>query len=149
MTKKVNFLQSESTLAEFGIELMVTKSLQNNPKMLLMLFFIFRVDQDVVNKDHDKLIQLRHEYGVHQVHEMCRSIGQVKRHNQILIQPVPSGQCNFRDAFWKNLDLMITQMEIDLEEDFSTGKFIKQNIDVGQWIFVLDGNDIQRSIINT
>jgi hypothetical protein len=33
--------------------------------MLLMLFFILGVDQDVVNEDHDKLVQLRHEYGVH------------------------------------------------------------------------------------
>jgi hypothetical protein len=56
--------------------------------MLLMLFFILRVDQDVINEYHDKLVQLRHEYGVHQVHEMCMSIGESKRHNQILIQPV-------------------------------------------------------------
>jgi hypothetical protein len=44
MSKKGNFLQPESTLAEFGMELMVTKSLQNNPKMLLMLFFTLGVD---------------------------------------------------------------------------------------------------------
>jgi dynactin complex subunit len=44
MPKKRNFLQSERTLAEFGIELMATKSLQNNQKMLLMLFFTLRVD---------------------------------------------------------------------------------------------------------
>jgi hypothetical protein len=37
---------------------MVMKSLQNNPKMLLMLFFILGVDQDVINEDHDKLLQL-------------------------------------------------------------------------------------------
>jgi hypothetical protein len=35
---------------------MVTKSLQNNPKMLFMLFFILRVDQDVINEYHDKLV---------------------------------------------------------------------------------------------
>jgi hypothetical protein len=75
MTKKEYFLQPECTHAELGIELMVMKSLQNNPKMLLMLFFIFVVDQHVVNEGHDKLVQLWHEYGVHQVHEICRSIG--------------------------------------------------------------------------
>jgi hypothetical protein len=40
-----------------------------------MLLFTLGVDQDVVNEDHDKLVQLWHEHGVHQVHEMCRSIG--------------------------------------------------------------------------
>jgi hypothetical protein len=87
MSKKWNFLQPESTLAELDIELMVTKSLQNNSEMLRMLFFTLGIDQDVINEDHDKLLQLRHEYGVHQVYEMCRSIGESKRHNQILVQP--------------------------------------------------------------
>jgi hypothetical protein len=85
MSKKRNFLQPESTLDELGIMLMVSKSLQNNSEMLRMLLFILGVAQDVVNEDHDKLVQLRHEYGVHQVHEMCRSIGESKRHNQLLV----------------------------------------------------------------
>jgi hypothetical protein len=36
---------------------MAAKSLQDNTKMLLMPFFIVGVDQDVVNEDHDKLVQ--------------------------------------------------------------------------------------------
>jgi hypothetical protein len=78
MSKKGNFFQSERTVAVFAIELMVSKSLQNNVEMPRMLFFTLRIDQDVINEDHDKLVQLRHEYGVHQVHEMCRSIGESK-----------------------------------------------------------------------
>jgi hypothetical protein len=65
MSKKVNFLQPESTLAEFGIELMVPMSLQNNLEMRCMLLLSLGVDQDVVNEYHDKLVQLRHEYRVH------------------------------------------------------------------------------------
>jgi hypothetical protein len=83
-------------------------------KMLLMLFFILGVDQDVINKDHDKLVQLQHEYRVHQVHEICRSIGEFQRHNQILIQPIPGGEGSLRDVFQTDLDLMVTLMEIDL-----------------------------------
>jgi hypothetical protein len=127
---------------------MVTKSLQNNPKVLLMLFFILGVDQDVVNEYHGKLVQLRHEYGVHQVHEMCRSIGESKQHNQILIQPVPGRECSLTNVLWMDLDLMITRMKIDLGEDLSTGKLIEENVDVGQRIFV-DRDDIQGPIIDT
>jgi hypothetical protein len=58
MSKKWNFFQPESTLAELAIELMVSKSLQNNSEMLCMLLFTLGIDQDVVNGDHDKLIQL-------------------------------------------------------------------------------------------
>jgi hypothetical protein len=108
MSKKQNFLQPESTLTELGIELMVSKSLQDNSEMLHMLFFTLGIDQDVINEDHDKLVQLWHEHGVHQVHEMCRSIGESKRHNQILVQPVPGGEGSLTDIFRTDLDLMIT-----------------------------------------
>jgi hypothetical protein len=117
--------------------------------MLPMLFFILGIDQDVINEHHDKLIQLRHEYGVHQVHEMCRSIGESKRQNQILIQPIPGGEGSLRNIFRVDLDLVITLIEIDLGKDFSTGKLIEKNVDAGQWIFILDGDGIQRPIINT
>jgi hypothetical protein len=60
MSKKRNFLQPESTLAEFGIELMVPKLLQNNLEMLCMLFFTLGIDQYVINEDHNKLVQFLH-----------------------------------------------------------------------------------------
>jgi hypothetical protein len=142
MTKKRYFLQPERTLAELGIKLMVTKSLQDSMKMLLMLFFILGVDQDVINEDHDKLIQLQHEYGVHQVHEMCMSIGESKRHNQILIQLIHGGESSLRDVFRMDLDLMVTRMKIDLQKDLRTSKLIKKNVDAGQRVLILDGDGI-------
>jgi hypothetical protein len=57
---------------------MLMKLLQNNLKMLLMFFLILGVDQDVINEYNDKLDQLWHEHRIHQVHEMCRSIGEFK-----------------------------------------------------------------------
>jgi hypothetical protein len=137
LAKKWYFLQSERTLAELGIKLMVAKSLQDNTKVLLMLFIILEVDQDVVNKDHDKLVQLRHKYRVHQVQEMCRSIGESKQHNQI-----PSGESSLRDVFQTDLDLMVTRMEINLRNELRTGKLIKNDVDAGQRVLVLDGDDI-------
>jgi hypothetical protein len=83
-----------------------------------------------------------------QVHEMCMSIGESKRHNQILIQPVSGRECSLRNIFWTDLDLMVTRMKIDLVEDHITDKLIKKNVDVGQRIFVLDDGGIQRPVIN-
>jgi hypothetical protein len=119
---------------------MVVKSLQDNTKVLLMLFFILGVDQDVINENHDKLVQLQHEYGVHQVCEICRSIGESKRHNRILIQPIPGGESTLRDVFWTDIDLMVTQTEIDLRKDLCTDKLVKKDVDAGQWVLVLDGD---------
>jgi hypothetical protein len=131
MPKKWNFLQPESTLAELGIELMVSKSLQNISEMLRMLLFTLGIDQDVINEDHDKLVQFWHKYGVHQLHEMCRSIGEPERHNQILVQLIPGREGSLRDIFQMDLDLMITRTEIDLEKDFSTSKLIKEDVNAG------------------
>jgi hypothetical protein len=71
--------------------------------------FTLEIDQDVVNKDNDKPVQLRHEYGVHQVQEMYRSIDEPKRHNQILIQPVPGREGGLTNVFRADLDLVITE----------------------------------------
>jgi hypothetical protein len=113
-----------------------------------MLFFTLGIDQNVINEDNNKLVQLRHEYGVHQVHEMCRSIGEPKRHNQVLIQPVPGGESDLRNVFSVDLNLMITRTKINLRKDFCTGKLIEKNVDVRQWIFVLDDDSIQRPVVN-
>jgi hypothetical protein len=40
-------------------------------------------------------------------------------------------------------------MKIDLEKDSYTSKLIKENIDAGKWVLVLDGDDIQRPVVNT
>jgi hypothetical protein len=43
--------------------------------MVLMIFPDLGVDEDVVNKYNNKLIQLFHEYFVHEVHEEGGCIG--------------------------------------------------------------------------
>jgi hypothetical protein len=80
---------------------------------------------------------------------MCRSIGESKRHNQILVHSVPGREGGLRDIFQMDLDLMITQTEIDLGKDSCTDKLIKENVDAGQWVLVLDGDGIQKLIVNT
>jgi hypothetical protein len=79
---------------------------------------------------------------------MCRSIGESKRHNQILIQPIPDGEGSLRNVVRADLDLMITRTKINLAKDFCTSKLIEKNVDVGQWIFVLDSDDVQRPVVN-
>jgi hypothetical protein len=57
---------------------MITQLLKHNAQMPFMLFLVLRIDQDVINEDHDKLVQLYHEYRVYQVHEVNGGIGQPK-----------------------------------------------------------------------
>jgi hypothetical protein len=61
MTQELNFAQPELALAELHIKLMITQSLKHSAEMLFMLFLTLRKDQDVINENHDKLVQLFHE----------------------------------------------------------------------------------------
>jgi hypothetical protein len=81
VTQEWNFAQLELIVAELHIELVITQSLKHNTKMLFMFFLALRKDQDVVNKDHDNLVQLFHENIVHQVHEVSGGIGQPRGHH--------------------------------------------------------------------
>jgi hypothetical protein len=47
-----------------------------------------------------------------------------------------------------DLDLIITQSKINLGEHLSTCQLIKQEVDVWQWVHVLDCHRIEWSIID-
>jgi hypothetical protein len=64
---------------------MIPKTLENNVKIFGMLFFIFRIYEDVVNEDHNELVMLGHEHRIHEIHEVGRSIRETKRHDQMFI----------------------------------------------------------------
>jgi hypothetical protein len=95
VTQEWNFAQLELKLAVLRIELIFTQSLKHNVEMPFMLFLVLRIDQDIINEDHDKLVQLCHEYRVHQIYEVSRGVGLQKN-------------------FFTDLDLMITQSKINL-----------------------------------
>ena len=54
---------------------MIPETGQQNPQMFSVFFLCFGVDQNVINEDDYKFVQLWHEEGVHQIHEMSWCIG--------------------------------------------------------------------------
>jgi hypothetical protein len=109
VTQKFNSIQPKLAFGEFGVQVVVSQSLKNNMKMFCMIFRIFRVDQDVINKDHYEFIKFLHEYRVHEIHEICWSIGKTKRHDQIFIMSISGGKCCFWNVIQSDLDLMISR----------------------------------------
>jgi hypothetical protein len=45
-----------------------------HPQMICMLCFALRIYQNIINKYHHKLVEIIHEYTVHQIHEEGRCI---------------------------------------------------------------------------
>ena len=93
--------------------------------MVSMFFFILRIYKDVINEHDDELVQFRHEYRIHQVHKVCRSICQPKGQDKIFEQAITSRESCLRYIFRTNFDLMVTRPQIDLEEYLSFGELIK------------------------
>ena len=114
-----------------------------------MFLFIFGIDQNIIDKDHYEFIKLRHEYGVHEIHEVGWGICETKGHHQELVETITSGESSFGNVTRSNFDLMVTRMKIDLGENFGSSQLIKKNINSGKRIFVLDGHRIERSVVNT
>jgi hypothetical protein len=97
------------------------------------------MDENIIDKDHDKFIELRHEHGVHEVHEVGKRISESEGHNQELVKTITSGKSGFRNIARSNLDLVVARTKVDLREDFGTSQMIKKNINSGKRVFVFDG----------
>jgi hypothetical protein len=121
MTQKFDDIKPEFTLREFGIQRVISQTLKNNVKMSSMIFRIFRIDQNIIDKNHDEFIEFRHEDRVHKIHEIGRCIGKTKGHNQIFIESISSRENCFWNITWPNLYLMIPRAKVNFGEYLGSG----------------------------
>jgi uncharacterized protein with PIN domain len=61
VTQEFHTIQPELTFRELSIEFVVSQSLQDNTKMLRMLGFALRINENIINEDHYELVQFIHE----------------------------------------------------------------------------------------
>jgi hypothetical protein len=59
VTQKLHTIQPELTFREFGIEFVISQSLQT--KMLRMLGIALRINENIIDEDHYELVQFIHE----------------------------------------------------------------------------------------
>jgi hypothetical protein len=81
-----------------------------------MFFYTPRIYKNVINEHHDKLVQFRHEDGVHEIYEVCQRIHQSKQHDKIFKETISYGEGCLGYVFGMNLDLMIVEAEINHRE---------------------------------
>jgi hypothetical protein len=125
----------------------ISETLKDNSEMIGVIFLALRIDENIIDKDHDKFIELHHEHRVHEIHEVGRRISESEGHDQELLKTITSGKSGFRNVAWSNLDLVVARTKIDLREDFGISQLIEKNIDSRKWVFAFDGDGIEWSII--
>ncbi len=67
----------------------------------------------------------------------------------ILIKPISGREGRLRNITGPDLDLMVARAKVYLGEYFGSYLLIKQDINAGQWVFVLDSHRIERAVVNT
>jgi hypothetical protein len=88
--------------------------MKDNSEVFGVFCLALGIDDNIIDKDHDEFIELRHEHGVHEVHEVGWGIRETKRHYQELVKTITSGESGFRNVTRSNLDLVITRTKVNL-----------------------------------
>jgi hypothetical protein len=65
--------------------------------MFLMLVFHLGVNQNIVDEDHGKLIQVLLKHLIHEVHEIGWEIHKSEGHHGILIESILGAKCCLRN----------------------------------------------------
>ena len=89
-----------------------------------MFFCSGRIDKNVIDSYHHKLIQLFHEHLVHHIHEVGGGIGKSKRHNSELILPIPSDKGCLGNVPSPDLHLMVPRSEINLGKELGIPQLV-------------------------
>jgi hypothetical protein len=121
VTQKFDGIKPEFTFREFGIQMVISQTLKNNVKMSSMIFKIFRIDQNIVDKNYGEFIKFRHEDRIHEIHEICWCIGKTKGHYQIFIESISDGESYFWNITWPNFYLMIPREKVNFGEYLGSG----------------------------
>jgi hypothetical protein len=128
---------------------MISQTLMDNSEVFGMFFLAFGIDENIIDKDHDKFIELLHEHEVHEIHEVGWGIRETKRHYQELVKTITSGESGFRNVTRMNFDLMIARTKVSIREDSGSSQWNKKNINSGKRVFIHDCDCIERSVIHT
>src|ERR1051325_9302782 len=117
--------------------------------MFCMLFFRFRINQNIINENNHETIQVRIENTIHVLHEYSWCISDTERHHRILVMSIPRSESNFLNIFFFHSYLMVTRSQINLAKHASANQSVHQIVNSRKWIPILDSYFIQLTIINT
>ena len=138
----------EFTLGEFSIETMFTEFQENETKMLFMFLIGLRVDKDIIEIYHHKLVYILHENVVHETRESGGSICETKGHHSVLIESIASFESCFWNILLADFDLVVAASQVHLRENNCTHKLIKEFIYPRKRICILDRFLIERAVVN-
>lgn len=110
-------MEPKVALLVLGIELILSKNLENPPKIVLVILVTPQIDQYGVNEDHNKLIQIWPENPIHHVYEYRWGISKPEGRHHELVMAITSPKSSPRHILCLNLELEIAGQQINFRID--------------------------------
>ncbi|KAJ0734712.1 hypothetical protein HanPI659440_Chr11g0423371 [Helianthus annuus] len=147
VAKEMDFTKPKVTFRKLSIKLFCSKEFQNESQMTLVFLLTLGIDQDVVDENNNKLIQVWFTHSVHEIHENRRCVCQPERHNQKLVVSVMSPECCLRDVLISDSQLMIARSQINLRVEARSLQRVEQVIDTRKGITILNSHLVEFTIV--
>lgn len=106
------------------------------------------IDKDIIYENNDELVQILGKDLVHQVHECCGCVRQSKGHDDELIQSSFGIEDGLKNVLLSNAQLKLACPAINLGEETSSSKLIKEVVNPQHGVLVLHCHHIQLAVIN-
>ncbi|KAI0312979.1 hypothetical protein OF83DRAFT_1036300, partial [Amylostereum chailletii] len=150
----LNRILFKDTFLRLEEEVIVLQALQHLHHQFMVLFECLCEDKDVVHVD-DNLATVNEifEKFIHHCLECRRRIHKAKEHHQGFVQPTVSFESGLPLVSFLDmdilvvLDIVVAPADIYLGEDLGTLEFVDELGDEWEWVFVLDGAFVQRSVV--
>ena len=139
----------EVTLGLLDVEAVLPQAFEDLSKMLLMLSWIFRVNQDIIQIKNDTNVQHISEDLIHESLKCCWGIGQSKWHDIELVMTITRSEHCFMSVPWIDCNLVVAAGEIQLAEDLCIMELIQEFINSWQSIAILDCLTVECMVVNT
>ena len=80
-----------------------------------MFLLTLGIDENVVNEDYDKFVQIGFAHSVQEIHENRWCVSKTIWHDQKLVMAILSSKCSFGYVHLLDTELMVSRSQIDLE----------------------------------
>ena len=85
-----------------------------------------RIDKYIIYENYFKLIQVRFEDPIHEIHKSHWDISKPKSHYYKFIMSISGVECSLRYVLFLNLELVIPRMKVYIGEGPHTSKLLKK-----------------------
>ena len=116
--------------------------------MLVVLFLIVEINQNIVNVDNTEDVKEFAEDGLNATLETSWSVRKAERHDEVFVKSPSCSEGCLPFVSFGDSDRMVGPLKVHLREDFGRGELIKEDVGGRNWVPVLESDGIESTIVD-